>query len=280
MSWRISTRHTSAYRYRGPVVASYNEARITPRTTDGQRVLESSLRVDPETTLYRYQDYFGSTVVAFDIPAPHEQLVVVGTSIVETAPSRSLPIGPSWGELGDAAAADRFIEYLAPTAYATADTELTDLARELGRTPSPTDAVDAVSNGIRSHMTYELGATGVSTSALEAWRARRGVCQDFAHLGLLLLRVLGIPARYVSGYLHPDPEAAIGTTVSGAGHAWLECWLGNWVAVDPTHGDTVGNRHIIVARGRDYADVAPFRGAYQGGALESLDVSVELVRLA
>lgn len=129
-------------------------------------------------------------------------------------------------------------------------------------------------------MTDEIGATRVSTSTLEAWRAQRGVCQDFARLGLVLLRTIGIPARYVSSYLHPSAEGEIGIALLGAGHAWLEAWVGAWYPIDPTHGERVGDRYITVAKGRDHADVAPFRDIYQGGALERLDASVELTRLA
>ncbi|HVB06843.1 MAG TPA: transglutaminase family protein [Acidimicrobiales bacterium] len=280
MSWRIATRHTSTYRYGAPVVASYNEARITPQERDGQRVLESAVAVHPQTALYHYRDYFGSAVVAFDIPEPHDQLVVIGTSTVETASARPLPAALTWEGLASLAEGERFIEYLRPTPFTTGDDELLAVAKGFRVAASPSEAVEGASGWIRAEMTYELGATAVSTSALEAWHARRGVCQDFAHIGLVLLRSLGIPARYVSGYLHPSREAEIGTTVAGAGHAWIECWLGDWLPIDPTHGEAVGDRHVTVARGRDYADVAPFRGVYQGGALESLDVSVELVRMA
>jgi transglutaminase-like putative cysteine protease len=99
-------------------------------------------------------------------------------------------------------------------------------------------------------------------------------------VGIVLLRSLGIPARYVSGYLHPNADAAIGDRAIGQGHAWLEYWLGAWYPTDLTHGEEVGDRHVLVARGRDYADVSPFRGVYQGGRLETLDVTVDLIRLS
>ena len=280
MSWRIMTRHTSTYRYGAPVVASYNEARITPQSNGGQDVLESSIAVTPSTSLYTYRDYFSTVVVAFDVPEAHDELVVVGTSTVETASVRPVPSGIEWEDLSDHRLEDRFTEYLIATPYTTGNGDLASIADELRGAGSPMRAVEAASEWIRSSMTYEMGVTAVSTSALEAWRERRGVCQDFAHVGLVLLRAIGIPCRYVSGYLHPSSEGEIGVAVRGAGHAWIECWLGAWHPIDPTHGDAIGDRYVTVAHGRDYADVTPFRGVYQGGALDELEVSVELVRQA
>jgi transglutaminase-like putative cysteine protease len=280
MSWRIATRHTSTYRYGAPVVASFNEARITPQATGGQTVLDTSISVSPNTSLYSYRDYFSTIVVAFDVPEAHNELVVVGTSTVDTASVRPLPSGIAWEDLEGPGVEDRMTEYLLATPYTTGDDDLIGIAKEFHGAGSPLDAVEAVGQWIRSSMTYEMGVTAVSTSALEAWRERRGVCQDFAHVGLVMLRKLGVPSRYVSGYLHPSTEGEIGVAVKGAGHAWIECWLGAWHPFDPTHGEAVGDRYVTVARGRDYADVTPFRGIYQGGALDELEVSVELVRQA
>lgn len=280
MSWRISTVHSSTYRYSDPVVTSYNELRLTPLSGGGQLVMSANVSVSPTTSLYRYTDYFSTPVISFDIPDPHSELVVIGSSIVDSATARPRPTGLTWNELESEEIRDNFVEYLRPTSYAMGDEELFEIAQQFRRELSPIDAVEMVKEWIRSSMTYELGVTRVSTSALEAWRSKRGVCQDFAHLGLVLLRTIGIPSRYISGYLHPTAEGEIGATLAGAGHAWMECWVGAWYPIDPTHGDRVGDRYVIVARGRDYADVSPFRGIYQGGALAGLEVSVELTRLA
>jgi transglutaminase-like putative cysteine protease len=122
------------------------------------------------------------------------------------------------------------------------------------------------------------GVTGVRTSAQEAWQDGRGVCQDFAHIALGALRALGVPARYVSGYLHPDPAAPVGRTVTGQSHAWVEWWAGDWYGFDPTNGKVAGLDHVVVATGRDYGDVSPFRGVISGGAGSRMDVRVELTR--
>jgi transglutaminase-like putative cysteine protease len=280
MTWRIATQHTSTYRYSGPVVASFNEARITPSAANGQTVIEAGVSVHPATSLYSYSDYFSTIVTAFDIPEPHAELVVTGTSTVETAPTLHPDSAFTWTDLTGPGIFDQFSEYLAPTHYTTGDGDLAAVAEEFVGFDSPARAVEAVGERVRAAMSYEIGSTGVSTSALEAWKQGRGVCQDFAHVGLVLLRYLGIPARYVSGYLHPQADATIGERAAGQGHAWIEFWLGDWYPTDLTHGEYVGDRHVTVARGRDYADVAPFRGIYQGGTLEGLDVTVHLIRLS
>lgn len=133
---------------------------------------------------------------------------------------------------------------------------------------------------VRSNLEYAPGATEVHTSAVEAFEGRQGVCQDFAHVALALIRGMGIPARYCSGYLHPNADASIGAELRGESHAWVEAWTGEWAGVDPTIGWPAGERHVLVARGRDYADVSPLKGIYQGGATQDLDVDVLLTRMA
>jgi transglutaminase-like putative cysteine protease len=132
---------------------------------------------------------------------------------------------------------------------------------------------------VRSEVEYVPGSTGVQTSAQEAWTLRKGVCQDIAQLTVGLLRQRGIPARYVSGYLHPKREAEIGQTVEGQSHAWVEWWCGDWVGYDPTNGVPVGPQHVVVARGRDYEDVPPLKGVYHGPPSSHLGVSVEITRV-
>lgn len=280
MSWRIATEHRSTYRYGEPVVTSFNEARISPAASRGQRVIESHVAVDPVTPLFTYVDYWSTLVVAFDVGEPHSTLTVTGTSVVETPSDPIESVALDWQDLRAEEVQDRFAELLLPTAYTEGDEALAAVAAELGGLAKPKDTLDAVGSWARGAMDYVAGSTVVSTSALQAWRQAAGVCQDFAHLTLAILRQTGIPARYVSGYLHPQADAAIGVPTAGQSHAWIEAWLGYWVAMDPTNAATVAERHVTVARGRDYADVAPFRGVYHGGALERLDVEVTLTRLA
>ncbi|HTW98405.1 MAG TPA: transglutaminase family protein [Acidimicrobiales bacterium] len=282
MTWRIATRHVSTYRYAGPVVASYNEARLTPSSDGRQLVLDAAITVTPAAHVFRYLDYWASVVHAFEVQEDHEELVVVATSLVETGLQRDAA-GESqttWELLAAPQVRDRYAELLAPTDYAPFDAELAAEARAATVGATPAEAVEQVATLLRSTMSYEPGSTEVSTSASEAWQQRSGVCQDFAHLTLSMLRQLGVPARYVSGYLHPLEEAPAGEPITGASHAWIEAWLGSFQPIDPTNGARVAERHVTVARGRDYADVPPLRGVYHGGELRELSVAVELTRVA
>ncbi|HLJ08196.1 MAG TPA: transglutaminase family protein [Acidimicrobiia bacterium] len=280
MSWVLRIEHQTRYHYRDEVQASYNEARMTPLTTDRQMTVESRLAVEPRTQPYRYLDYWATVVDAFDIHVPHTDLALTATSVVETTEAPDQPPDPGWELLAARPVLDRMAEFLAPTTYVPSDPELTRLAVELRDGWGPGDTVDAVSRFVRRHLDYSPGVTEVSSSALEALHGRAGVCQDYAHLSIALLRAAGVPARYVSGYLHPGKDARPGDTVSGESHAWVEAWLGDWWAFDPTNGVPVGERHAVVGRGRDYADVPPLKGVHSGGTPDRLGVEVHITRLA
>lgn len=287
--WVIRVEHHSGYRYRAEVTSSYNEARMTPASTGQQRTVDSRLDVEPRVRLFRYVDYWGSVVDAFDVHVPHTELSVTARSVVETTPAPAAPAETVWDTLRSDAVADGFAEYLDATAYVPRDPELGAVAASLASGQGPAGAVEAAAGFVASHLSYTPGATEVSTSALEAFAAGHGVCQDYAHLTLALLRGMGIPARYVSGYLHPRQDAIKGEVVSGESHAWVEAWLGAWWGFDPTNGVPAGERHVVVGRGRDYADVPPLRGIYShlpgnGESLADLpgavDVEVRISRLA
>jgi transglutaminase-like putative cysteine protease len=276
MTWRISVVHTTTHRYRRQVFSSYNEARVVPLSLPRQVCLDARVDVDPAARVRQYWDYWGTLVNAFDLHLPHTSLTVRGHSLVETSPPAPVRDG-GWPAV--AGAVEKFPELLAPTTLVPsikADT----LKADIGRTASPNKTARAAADWVRGQLAYEPGVTDVTTSAPEALANGRGVCQDFAHVTLAVLRGLGIPARYVSGYFHPNPDAAIGENVAGQGHAWVEWWCGDWVAWDPTHGIPAGERHVVVGRGRDYADVPPLKGIYQGGPADEHEVTVEITRTA
>jgi transglutaminase-like putative cysteine protease len=279
MSWRISIRHRTGYRYAEPVRASYNEARLTPPSIDGQRTLQAAITITPAARPLRYVDYWGTTVDAFDIHVPHTELVVLATSMVETARQRPLPTGADWRDLADPVLQDRYAELLAASVYVPVEAELSEVAQSLRVGSTPLQAGLRAAEWTHETLRYERGATHVYTSSAEARAAGKGVCQDFAHVTLGLLRAAGLPARYVSGYLHPVLDAEVGEATAGESHAWVEFWAGGWVAVDPTSLADVGDRHVLLARGRDYADVRPISGIYSGPKAEHFDVTVEVTRL-
>jgi transglutaminase-like putative cysteine protease len=280
MTWRLRVRHETGYRYDTEVVASYNEARLTPQTEPRQLTLEARVQTTPAAAQYRYWDYWGTQVTAFEVHEPHDALEVVVTSVVEAAGTEPMPVDvPSWDEL-HRAAADELFEWLGTTTRTAPDPALVEAATRAAADLAPADAALAVLAAAADHVAYVPGATGVQTSAGQAWALGRGVCQDIAHVSLAMLRAVGLPARYVSGYLHPVPDARIGEEVSGESHAWVEVWLGAWWPYDPTNRIPIGERHVVVARGREYGDVSPLKGVYRGHGSHSLGVRVHLTRLS
>ena len=280
MSNRITVEHVSTYRYANPVYSSFNEVRVAPMTTPWQTVLDSRVEVGPYTPLQSYVDYWGSVVQAFDLHQPHDELTIRSRSVVETTPQVSAPATISWEELQDPRVDDVFAELLAATPRVPIDPRLANAASELTFGLSPRDVPAAVADWVREQLRYVPGTTGVHTSALEAWAGGEGVCQDFAHLALAMVRTMGIPGRYCSGYMHPDREADIGEAVEGESHAWIEIWTGGWNAIDPTAGRPIDAHYVLVARGRDYADVCPVKGIFHGGPTSDLEVTVTITRTA
>jgi transglutaminase-like putative cysteine protease len=274
--WRLRTDHETVFTYSSPARSSYNEARPIPLTTTSQTTLDARVQTAPLAQQYSYLDYWGTHVVAFNVGAPHDRLSVVGSSLVETHLPAERPTC-TWSEID--ASSDRLTEYLAPSRFTSPSVQLTDVACTL-RTASPVDTVEAVVAWVYRSLKYVRGVTHVHTSAEEAFAAGSGVCQDFAHLALAVLRAGGIPARYVSGYLHPDPEARVGSSATGESHAWIEAWAGGWWGLDPTNDIEIGLRHVVVARGRDYADVPPVKGIYAGLADHAAKVTVTITRVA
>ncbi|MET9626227.1 transglutaminase family protein [Lentzea sp. NPDC006480] len=280
MSWRVRVVHTTGYVYEAPVVQSYNEARLTPRGDRRQNVVVSRVETSPATRAYRYTDYWGTEVTSFDLHAPHTELKVVASSVVETSDEIEPVTTGTWADMREENLLDRYTEFLEPTRYTPRNRELLAKARELKRGKTPSEAVLAASQWVWEQLKYQAGSTGVHSSAVDAWQEKKGVCQDFAHLTLVLLRGMGIPSRYVSGYLHTNKDGALRETVRGESHAWIEAWTGGWWGYDPTNAMPVGPRHVWVALGRDYADVAPLKGIYSGGAATALEVTVDITRLA
>jgi transglutaminase-like putative cysteine protease len=278
--WRMRVVHSTGYAYKSPVTASFNEARLTPRSDSRQNVILNRVETVPATRSYRYVDYWGTAVTAFDLHAPHTELEVTSSSVVETdkgeVPERTV----TWDDLTSEAVIDRFDEVLSATHYTPASKRIARVGQTIAKEHDPFDAVVAAANWAHSELAYVPGTTGVHSSALDALREGKGVCQDFAHLTLILLRSLGIPARYVSGYLHPVTDAPIGEAIDGQSHAWIQAWTGGWRHYDPTNDAEINEQYISVGVGRDYSDVPPLKGIYSGEGSTDLDVVVEITRLA
>ncbi|GAT72371.1 transglutaminase family protein [Microbacterium hydrocarbonoxydans] len=279
---RLKIVHRTGFRYERPATASYNEARMLPHSRDGQFVLQSSLEISPPATQHSYTDYWDTRVSTFEVLTPHEALTVTATSVVDLRPAG--PSGPAldWDGLRARIPLSLALtECLEQTPATDPDEEMTDLALRIEAEGEGVDETALeICRAVGEAMEYRRGVTGVNSTARDAWPTRSGVCQDIAHVALGVLRAAGIPARYVSGYLHPDPTAPIGQPVIGESHAWVEWYSGEWRGYDPTNLVEIGASHVYVGHGRDYGDVAPLRGVYAGPSGSELFVSVELTRLS
>ncbi|WP_299446927.1 transglutaminase family protein [uncultured Phycicoccus sp.] len=272
--------HTTTLAYDGPIRAAHNELRMTPLNEPGQTTLENRIRIRPMTWSHVYRDHWGTHVMAMESLAEHQRLDIEAISTVERVETDEPEPTCDWAAVHDPAVQDRLYEWLMLSPRTRPGEEVRELVEAVRGEPSPRQAADAVCRRVREAMEYKPGSTGVHSRGEEAWRERAGVCQDFAHITIGALRALGIPARYVSGYLVPRRDLEVGETATGESHAWVEFWDDAWVPADPTNGTGVGVDHVVVARGRDYDDVPPFKGIYSGRATAALDVVVAITRLA
>jgi len=278
--WRLRVVHSTGYAYQSPVTASYNEARLTPRSNPRQNVILNRVETIPATRSYRYIDYWGTAVTAFDLHAPHTDLTVTSSSVVETERPEPAVTDAGWDDVQSAAVIDLFDELLRPTEHTPATKQVASVGKKIARANRPAEAVVAAADWVRGELDYLPGTTSVHSSGLDALNEGTGVCQDFVHLSLMLLRSMGIPARYVSGYFHPKRDAVVGDTVDGCSHAWIEAWTGGWWDYDPTNNTEITEQYVGVGSGRDYTDVSPLKGIYSGQGATDLEVVVEVTRLA
>jgi transglutaminase-like putative cysteine protease len=273
--------HTTGYEYDGGAKASYNEARLTPATSAEQIVVHTRLDISPTPWSYSYRDYFGAQVTAFEITEPHDTLRVTSVATVHTNRPVASPPALAWSELLAPAVADTHCEYLAMDDLVAPPADLVRAVRAIAeRAARPGNAAREICALVTASMDYEPGSTDVLTTAATAWQQRAGVCQDLVHVAIGALRSVGIPARYVSGYLHPSKEPQAGATVTGESHAWVEWWDAGWRGFDPANDEPVDNRHVVVASGRDYRDVKPLAGIYSGGSTSSMFVDVKITRIS
>ena len=279
---RIRIVHRTGFSYEQPATAANNEARMLPHSGGEQFVLHAGLDIRPGATQHSYLDYWGTRVSTFEVLTPHRELSVTATSVVEVRPVPHRGIELDWDGLAAAAGSTiALVECSTQTPATAPPPELAALAAEIKAEGAPVgETALEVCRAVGSAMEYMRGVTGVHSTAVEAWAERKGVCQDIAHLTIGALRSIGIPTRYVSGYLHPDSGAAVGQTVIGESHAWVEWFAGEWRGYDPTNLAAVGELHVLVGRGRDYSDVSPLRGVYAGPGASEVFVTVEITREA
>jgi transglutaminase-like putative cysteine protease len=277
---QYTIRHVTRFSYEAPISESVMEARMQPRTDLTQRCIRFGLSTTPPSRVKMYQDHDGNIVHHFNIPGRHSRLTLTAEAFVECRPPDPLPdnLGvDAWVRLDSATPSGRFWDELNPSLFAHRTALLDALAVEIGlaRGDDPLCAVKRVMGDVHKRFEYSPKSTRVDSPIDDALSSRRGVCQDFAHVLIALVRRLGIPCRYVSGYLFQPADGAA-RSFDGATHAWIEAWLPGleWVGFDPTHNTTTGEHHIRVAVGRDYADVPPTRGVFKGSSAMKSELAV------
>lgn len=266
--------HETKLSYTEPVAETIFEVRMAPPSDEDQTSLGYHLRTLPAAPVTIYRDGFGNRVDLFNILKPYRELVIRATSIMRmhraepaTARLERVRFEPDHDDFRTAST----IEYLLPSPLVARTSELDEFVTGLPACEGSMAAVVAgLMAAVRSRLAYEKKVTTASTPVGEALRLGRGVCQDFSHLFLAACRGIGLPARYISGYIHLPGEVAT--------HAWCQVWAGHagWVDVDPTHGTYPANDHVKIAIGRDYSDVPPNQGLWKGRAREAIGVSVKV----
>jgi transglutaminase-like putative cysteine protease len=273
-------RHTNRFTYSAPISESVMEVRMQPRSDGRQRCLRFELTTQPRSRVFAYQDASGNVVHHFDIPSRHTRLWITADAVVDMAPMPDVPEGideSAWDELDTLAGNGRRWHSLQFSRFARDSALLREFAAELGwqRDADPLTLMRRLNYALFHKFTYAPSHTRVDSPIDDALNARVGVCQDLTHIMIALARMIGIPCRYVSGYLSPSSESK-DRSAQGATHAWAEAFLPTlgWVGFDPTNDVLAAERHVRVAVGRDYADVPPTRGVFRGEAGSELSVLV------
>jgi len=277
---RFTIAHRTRYRYPAPVHESHTIVHLQPRSDTSQYCTQYELNVSPRVRVFSYADRFGNDVQHFAVLPQHETLEVVARSQVVTARGKARAPAPLRRSLldGDPEIPELW-DFLHESRYVRYGPGLDALAAAIG-TPGPDDDLvewfRSASKSLHQDFTYETGSTSVHATIEEVIAQRHGVCQDFAHVLVALCRRAGIPARYVSGYIHSGGGETLGAEAS---HAWAEAYMGphGWIGIDPTNDTWIGDHFVRVASGRDYRDVSPVRGVYVGASSStmSVDVAVE-----
>ncbi|MEQ8672518.1 MAG: transglutaminase family protein [Aggregatilineales bacterium] len=278
-----SVLHKTRFFYSEPISESFMEVYMHPRNDATQRCMTFGLTLQPKAAVFEYVDYHGNTVHHFDIPQFHNSLSITAESTVEITEAPPLPDNlpqESWAQLDADIDEGDFWEMLSQSRFTEPTPLLLQLAQDLNLTArrgDPLSLAREINTALYDTFAYAPNSTKVDSPIDDALQARQGVCQDFSHIMLALLRNIHMPARYVSGYIIPN-EAYDDRSPEHASHAWVEVYLPglDWVAFDPTNNLVGNSRHVCVACGRDYMDVSPTKGVFNGTAETELNVGVQV----
>jgi transglutaminase-like putative cysteine protease len=289
MLFRVT--HTTDYRYGEPVAEAYLELRLTPLSREGQTIQEHRLTIEPASRTSGYRDYFGNQVAFLSLPYRHSRLTIRSEALVKTEfkalPDDSLELTTQEARQILTGSLPLVFDYLQPTDMVKIGREAVQWAkRYLAGQIVLRKGLENLNRAIYENFQYRKGATDFSTDVSTIWRDRTGVCQDFAHIMLSVLRTAGLPSRYVCGYIETAPprgdngerKRLVGSVAT---HAWVEVLLPGqrWVALDPTNNRWCGEQHIAVSFGRDASEAAPIRGTFKGSGDQVMKVQVKVIRV-
>lgn len=284
---RYHIQHTTTYEYSENVSDSHHIARLTPQDCKIQTLISSRIEISPQPDVYSsYTDYFGNITTFFSLSAPHKYLSIDSSAEVEVAEhsNTSLDLSPPWEEVRDRIATasnknDRTAsEFIYASPLCPIDPQLADYARQSFHKGTPiVEASTDLTRRIYRDFKFDKSATTVTTPVMDTFEKRAGVCQDFAHLQISCLRSIGLPARYISGYLRTEPPPGKPRLIGAdASHAWISIYIPQhgWTEFDATNNVLPTHNHIRVAVGRDYNDICPVRGTVYGGGSQKLHTGV------
>ncbi len=284
---RLGISYRMHFRYSEPVTESQNEVRVRPRDDEHQRVLSYQLTSRPFLNVLSVLDYWGTVVEHVGFRSSHTELELLAEAQVETAPRSTPSVAPDPSTLTEEEFRSAHLEYLVPSqhvGWASGDVVQQRAASAVAGADSVPKMVLAVIADVRAALLYRQDSTDIGVTLPELIEGGAGVCQDFAHLALGMLRSVGVPARYVSGYLFAADETELDARqadlVSVQTHAWIEVAVPGWGwwALDPTNGGEAGERHVVIGCGRDYGDVPPVRGVFTGSGVAAVDAEVLISR--
>ncbi|MGI4751420.1 MAG: transglutaminase family protein [Janthinobacterium lividum] len=269
--------HLTSYLYQEPINDSANQIMLYPIEDQHQEVIEHQLKITDNPLIETYKDYYNNKVGSFTNPGVHSALVIDSQLTVITypqlLPEDFTPQKQQWDELQKLRYQLPYINFLLPQQFKSLSDVLQITRQEKSEEQTPLQLAKALSNFVYQNFEYKAGVTTVETTLDEIWELKSGVCQDFAHLLLVMLRLVNIPARYVSGYICPNKNGMRG---EGATHAWVEAYIPfyGWLGLDPTNNIVVEDKHVRLAIGRNFSDCSPVKGTYKGNAQHNLEVKV------
>ncbi len=272
-------KHTTRYSYDSTVIDCLNQVMLYPIIDSHLEVRKHEIKVSGNPVIEVFVDYFGNQTGVFSVINPHNELIIESTAEVVTKkvimPTDEIPAKEQWDHYRNLKDTFPYLDFLSRENFASSDEVKQVLESLLDLQKTPFQNAQAFTEYVYKNFNYEQGVTSTETEIEEIWQLKAGVCQDFAHMLLVLLRLSNIPGRYVSGYICPKDKEMRGT---GATHAWVEAyipWFG-WIGLDPTNNCVVNDQHVRLAVGRHFTDCTPVKGTYKGSGSHTLEVSVEI----